>query len=382
MKPDRLAIARDLLLLTPRLARACLRVQWHRWFDRPADRLRKFTEVPWLAAKMGVAQGSIAGARIEEVHSGTASRSRLHLDYTGEPVGPTSYFIKSRAPDFGSMLFGVLFDLGANEVSFYRHLRSESPVKSPEVLHCEGGSADYVMLLEDLTDQGCSFQDLASKCSANEAHLVIATLARLHAAFWESPRFHTDLAWVNRLETNRDHRLLELVRNVAVPIAFEKYGDVLPEEIRAVVPHLMRNYLRLEEQWARGPRTLLHGDAHLGNMYFQAGEAGLLDWQVCQLGQGMRDVTYFLINSLEEDIRLEHQEALIRHYLAILTERGVGLDFDTAWRQYRLQSVYAWIAGVVTAPSNFQPESVVAAGLRRACEAILDLDAVELIRRL
>jgi hypothetical protein len=58
------------------------------------------------------------------------------------------------------------------------------------------------------------------------------------------------------------------------------------------------------------------------------------------------------------------------------------LDFDTAWRQYRLQSVYAWIAGVVTAPSNFQEEKVVVSGLTRASKAIVDLDAISLIREL
>jgi len=91
---------------------------------------------------------------------------------------------------------------------------------------------------------------------------------------------------------------------------------------------------------------------------------------------------YFLINSMDEELRLAHQEELIRHYLATLRELGVSLDFDTAWRQYRLQSVYAWIAGIVTAPSNFQEERVVVAGLTRACNAIIDLDAIELIRQL
>ena len=127
---------------------------------------------------------------------------------------------------------------------------------------------------------------------------------------------------------------------------------------------------------------MLHGDAHLGNMYFQDGRAGLLDWQVSQRGQGMRDISYFLINSLAEELRLAHQEKLIRHYLATLDELGVQLDFELAWWQYRLQSVYAWIAGVVTAPSNFQAESVVISGLSRSCKAILDLNAIELIREL
>ncbi len=96
----------------------------------------------------------------------------------------------------------------------------------------------------------------------------------------------------------------------------------------------------------------------------------------------MRDISYLLVNSLDEKLRLAHQEELIRHYLSVLDDQGINLAFDTAWRQYRLQSVYAWIAGVVTAPSNFQPESVVAAGLTRASLAVLDLDAVRLIREL
>ena len=385
MKPAYFAIVRDFLLLLPWLVKASLQVLRGQLFDKPWDRLQKFTSVDWLSRQLGVDPQLIDGATLEEVHTGTASRSRLHIRYAAqlaEAPGPTSFFIKSRPRDFGSALFGVLFDLGGNEVSFYRHIRPDSPVRSPEVYHCEGGSNDYVMLLEDLAEKGCSFRDLASKCTFEEAKSIVTVLAQLHARFWQSQRFETDLAWVNRFETNHDQRLLNLVRQLSVPISFKKFGHVLPAEIREVVPHLMNNYLRLEEQWAREPRTLIHGDAHLGNMYFQDGQAGLLDWQVTQLGQGMRDISYFLINSMSEELRLAHQEELIRHYLVSLRDLGASLDFDTAWRQYRLQSVYAWIASVVTAPSNFQHESVVIAGLSRSCKAILDLDAIALIREL
>ncbi len=161
-----------------------------------------------------------------------------------------------------------------------------------------------------------------------------------------------------------------------------KFGHTIPEGLRDVIPQLMKNYHLLERQWAREPRTLIHGDAHLGNMYFQDGRACLLDWQVHQLGQGMRDVSYFLVNSMPEELRLEHLKELIEYYLATLHNLGVSLDFDTAWRQYRLQSVYAWIAAVVTAASNFQEQRVVIAGLTRASRAVVDLEAIELIREL
>jgi hypothetical protein len=385
VKPAVLQILWDALLLLPRLIAASLKVLFAKATHADRSRLGKLTSSDWLAARLELDPQRIAAATIEEVHTGTASRSRLHIRYTGDPAappGPASLFIKSSPPDFGSALFGVLLDLGGNEVEFYRHLRRDVPVQSPRVYASEGDSASYLLLLEDLTDQGCDFRDLTSKCSPEEATSVVTTLAQLHAGFWQSERFATDLSWVRRLETNRDARLLNLVRHLSVPIACRKFGHLLPPGTQEVIPHLLERYPRLEPLWAEEPRTLIHGDAHLGNMYFQDGRAGLLDWQVSQLGQGMRDISYFMINSLDEALRLEHQERLVRHYLGTLRERGVSLDFDTAWRQYRLQSVYAWIAGIVTAPSQFQPESVVLTGLSRACKAILDLDAVALIREL
>ncbi|MFP6629756.1 MAG: phosphotransferase [Myxococcota bacterium] len=385
MKPAYFAIVRDVLLLLPRLLLVSLQLLLRQGFSKPSNRLRKFTSVEWLAEHLDLDPRLIDSATVEEAHTGTATRSRLMIRYAGHletPPGPPSLFIKSTPPGFGSALFGALFELGGNEVAFYRHIRPAAPVRTPGVYYCEGNSSSYAILLEDLTDKGCDFTDLAKRCSREEATRILTTLAQLHARFWQSERFDTDLAWVNRFETNRDFRLLNLVRNLSVPIAFKKFGHVLPDPIREVIPHLMKNYRRLEEQWAQEPRTLLHGDAHLGNMYFQDGHAGLLDWQVTQLGQGMRDVAYFLINSTSEKLRLAHQEELIRHYLATLRDLGVSLSFDTAWRQYRLQSVYAWTAGIVTAPSKFQSEDVVVAGLKRSCSAILDLDAIELIREL
>jgi len=369
----------------PRLSLTCLQVLLEQLYLKPSKRLHQFTSVDWLAEHLELDPKLIESATIEEVHTGTAKRSRLHIRYVehlGEAKGPTSLFIKSTPPDFASMLFGILFDLGGNEVAFYQNIRPELPLKSPQVVYCEGDSKNYVMLLEDLTDKGCEFRDLASKCTFEEAKIIFTTLAQLHAKFWQSKRFDTDLSWVKRFETNRDFRLLNLVRQLSVPISYKKFGHVLPKSIQEVTPHLMSNYLKLEQEWAKEPRTLIHGDAHLGNMYFQDGQAGLLDWQVHQRGQGMRDIAYFLINSMSEELRLAHQEELIRHYLATLRDLGVTLDFDTAWRQYRLQSVYAWIAGVVTAPSNFQDERVVVAGLTRSSKAIIDLNAIQLIQEL
>src|SRR6185295_20218606 len=102
----------------------------------------------------------------------------------------------------------------------------------------------------------------------------------------------------------------------ALPVALRKHPDLVPRELHESAAHIIAARDRLEAAWAAGPLTVIHGDAHAGNMYFCDGRAGLLDWQVVQCGQGMRDVGYFLTNSLATALRRAHERELIATYLA------------------------------------------------------------------
>ena len=49
-----------------------------------------------------------------------------------------------------------------------------------------------------------------------------------------------------------------------------------------------------------GPTCVIHGDAHLGNMYLDAqGRPGFLDWQTARRGHWAQDVTYFYVSALD-----------------------------------------------------------------------------------
>jgi hypothetical protein len=119
-------------------------------------------------------------------------------------------------------------------------------------------------------------------------------------------------------------------------------------------------------------------------MYFDGERARLFDWQVVRRGQGMRDVSYFMIQSLTTEMRRSHETDLIRSYLNSLESGGVEqLDFDTAWFQHRTHALYAWIAVLVTAAAaTFQREDVVRASLERCAAAVEDLDSVGALRSL
>jgi hypothetical protein len=75
---------------------------------------------------------------------------------------------------------------------------------------------------------------------------------------------------------------------------------------------------------------------------------GMLDWQAAQWAKGMRDVQYFLINSMQESLLAANERSLIAHYVAELARHGVTLDEEGAWAQYRAYSFQTLMTSVVS----------------------------------
>lgn len=351
-------------------------------------------DAAWLTAVLQPAAPGVRVASVERMggHSGTTTRERLRVrSGPGESgaVAPEALFLKITPPGLGTRFFMELFDLGRTEVEFYRCVAGALPVKVPRV-YCarrarRGGR--FVLLLEDLEASGCRIASHESPVSLAEARAVVTALARLHAEFWQSPRFAADLAWL-RTGGDGPHKGLEwwLAARSNAP-ALAKFGDVVPAAVRSNAHRIHEHRAELEAHWAAGPQTLLHGDPHAGNLYFDGDEAGFFDWQVAQVGPGLRDLSYFLINSVETRMRRDHEGELIELYLATLVDGGVDAPaFDSAWEEHRLFALYAWIAISVTAAvSNLQPRAVVQRAVERTGTALDDLaslDALDALVRL
>jgi 5-methylthioribose kinase len=164
----------------------------------------------------------------------------------------------------------------------------------------------------------------------------------------------------------------------AVRPGLARFPELVPDAVRAAAPRIVAARDRLDAFSAARPRTLIHGDSHSGNLYFVGDDVGFLDWQIAQCGPGMRDVTYFLISSLETDLRRNHERALIGHYLDELSRHGVAApSHEDAWREHRLHAFHTWIATVVTAAAaTLQVETIARAGVARSSCALVDLDSL------
>ena len=336
----------------------------------------------WLSEAM---DAEVTSVTVLDRHSGTTGRA--HLALTGDPSLPATLFAKLAPFDAQQRAFVNMPGMGVAEARLYRDLAPELPVRVPGVWFAdfegEGRGADdrYVMLLEDLVASGCRFP---SRDDADiEARLfdIIEQLARLHAQYWESPRFAEDgdLAWIAPRSTSAGDGGAQFVR-----MAIDNLTPRLPAgflELASLYEARSRDVMRL---YRVGERTLVHGDPHLGNLFVDTvngDRTGFLDWAVIAHAPGVRDVAYVLSASTPTEIRRAHEDALLFRYREILAAHGITLDADTAWEQYRLFTIYGWVAATCTAAmgSKWQPEHIGLGGTERATIAAVDLDCVGLL---
>jgi hypothetical protein len=333
----------------------------------------------WLSAVVhDVAPGARArSVEIVDAHSGTTGRALLAVTWESGPL-PRTLFAKLAPTDPLQRAMAVETGMGAREARFYRDLASDVPVRVPRPI-CSRWTADrraYIMLIEDLAAAGCTFPDFASGGDLAIVRSAVEGLARLHAAFWESPRFDRDLDWVEPpMHSPMGPQL------VASGVA--AFGAEQPAAFHDLAAIYTRHGDAVAALLAAGPRTLLHGDPHLGNQFVDRGTVGFLDWACVSRGPGLRDVAYFLSNSVEPELRRTHEESLVRRYLEVLAAGGAPApSFDSAWRAYRCLVAAGWIAAVAThaVGARMQSLEVGRRAVARANAAIADLGTATRIR--
>ena len=267
--------------------------------------------VDWLCEAMARAglPGRARAIEVVDAHSGTTGRARLRVDWDESADLPTALFAKLRPTDPVSQAMVLETGMGRREATFYARLAREVPVRVPRPLLAEWSEdgSSYLMLLEDLADSGCSFPHTGASETLAWSESLVSGLARLHARYWNSPRFRDDLAWIETPMRNDWGRVL-------MQMGMDQFRDQMPEYWVALVDLYLQDADGFSALLEVGVPTLIHGDSHLGNLFVDRGEIGWLDWACFSRAPGMRDVAYFLTNSLDSDFRRAHEHALLERY--------------------------------------------------------------------
>ena len=273
-----------------------------------------------------------------------------------------------------------------NEVRFYRDIRHELDIESPMAFasQFDRTTGRFGLLLEDLTERGARFPSALDPVSLDEVRSVLGHLARLHAQFWNSPRFAHDLSWVATPVSGGMSDVFDLIGLDLIEDQVSRHpfkADLIAPLGRSL-PQMWELLWRVQTRHSRGPTTLLHGDPHLGNTYLlPASRGGLLDWQLMMQGSWAHDVTYLLVTALEPEVRRAHQDDLLLEYLDLLASGGVAEvpSPSEAFEQYRMAALWGLVIGWLICPPENYGEPITAANIVRTVTAVRDLETLAAI---
>jgi hypothetical protein len=271
-----------------------------------------------------------------------------------------------------------------NEVRFYRTIRNGLSIEAPA---CFGSLFDeanrsFGVLMEDLTLRGARFPNALTSVTVDEIRGLVATLAALHARYWQSPSFASELRWLATPVAGGMYPVfqalgLDLIRN---QVETNEYKAALLEPLGKTVDELWDALWKAQHILATGPQTLLHGDPHIANTYLLPDQGGgFLDWQLMVKGRWAHDFTYLLITGLSSDDRRKHERGLLHFYLNELRRHGVESppEPNDAWLRYRQAAIWGLVIGWLITPTENYGEAITTANISRLVTAVRDLETLE-----
>ncbi len=272
---------------------------------------------------------------------------------------PETLYAKIPCPEIGTRAFANAVGFWDLEVNFCQRIAARVPIRVPRVYAVQRRGSRFVLLLENLQEvPGIHLfnnRDMAAGTTPERARMCLTTFAELHAAFSGCSQgqreallpaaLHTYLAPGNRAMTRAlNAAAIAPTRRTAPDLFTARHAEICQLAIQ--------KWDALIDTWYREPLCLIHGDSHLANCFEYSTpdgpRMGLIDFQGLQWCQGIRDVQYHLINSLEPEVLAKHEEELIDHYIAELARHGVELDTEVAREQYRALSFQTLMVAVVS----------------------------------
>ncbi|MGX7952546.1 phosphotransferase [Tsuneonella sp. HG249] len=335
-----------------------------------------------LRSRSALDNGTVVSIEWDPIGTGQVGDSvRFTLTYRGGD-GPRTLAGKFPAADPTSRGTAAAFGLYAKEVGFYRDIAPRLDVRVPRNYFAEvdESGAAFMLLFEDLGP--CRQGNQLASCSLEDARQAIAQAAAIHAPSWNDASI-VDLPWLHM----RPESLAQVkaLYPQAHALFAERYADTLE-------PDLMRVCADLNEasaHWfgrASSDRCLIHGDFRLDNMLFDIGGGAepiaVLDWQTVAVGNGLVDIGYFLGCGIGDALRREAETELLDLYMAEMSWRGVALEREAVWDDYRLGALHgvstavfsaAFVERTVRGDANFLSMA------RGACALALEHDSIGLL---
>ena len=292
--------------------------------------------------------------------------ARLRLSYAGGE-GPAT--VVAKIPRLENRAVGELIGIYERESCFYEELAGDVPVMLPHLYFSDfdrnamperqekvKGLANhapdwlmprltrvalwaanrtkrrYLLLLEDLGDAKPG--DQLAGTDPEGCAVILRSIAKAHAALWESPALENRYWLVPLAGDSRVRQSMFLDR---LQTFRERHADVFDDDFERTVAWISENGVETIERMQReAPETLVHGDLRLDNLALRGDVPVFFDWQAIRRGPSAYDVAWFL-SGASDDLTTGDETELLHAYHGALEEHGVsGYPFEAFERHYRM----------------------------------------------
>jgi len=310
---------------------------------------------------------------------------RVSLDYEAGS-GPKTLIVKLPTEMRQNREIAVQFDNFRREVEFYLQAANQTPMRTAQVYLAETDGPDkFILVLEDLGEWDLGNQIVG--CSLEKTEAAIDSLATLHGSFWDKVD-DGSMDWLpNNFPSVQSDGLFGGTEASWDNFA-DVFSDVLTDELRDAKLKYLRGLPDVQGWMNRGPRTLVHGDFRLDNLFFKKTgsefSVACCDFQAPVRGKGIQDVAYFLSGSIETELRRLHEEDLVRRWLESLRSMGVSdYSYEQAFLDYRKGILMVWTYAVIVgggmSAENERGDTWVSAMVERSVASMTDLECLSLL---
>jgi hypothetical protein len=274
-----------------------------------------------------------------EIQIGSANIVRIILEYNFPENGVLSSMIAKfvsihKIPHAKKLK--VFWD---REVNFYNHLGSNSGISTPQCLYAglDKQSGNYLLLMEDMSK--CRVSDLFGKLE--DVELAVQHLAGFHAKWWNNKLLY-EMPWGTFFSSasGQNEQLFETFADSLFHIK-KIYGNKIPETFRSVADRLQNIEISI---FTEDSLTLVHGDYHPGNIFFQSNNEGrfaVFDWAAVHNGCAGEDLGRIIFFGLSPELSELNQDYLMELYHKTLLENGViEYNLDECWENIRRGLLY------------------------------------------
>lgn len=296
-----------------------------------------------------------ADVQLVEAQGAMTTAARIELRYAGTRPNdaPAAIFAKWASPIPAVQQMATANGMYRREVRFYRDLAESSGLDVPRSFFGEWDreSGLFLLLLEDMA--GSHVGDLFAS-RVDEVSLVVDAIPAFHARWWN----HSDLdrlRWLFPVDHPAVIKGLGATFAASLQGASSKFPDTFTGPLGRLSRSIAADYGAVARRFGERPRTLVHGDLHLQQVFFpseQAGRFAIFDWQTIARGFGGQDLARIIVACLDPADRRANERELVGAYHAGLVTGGIGdYDLDECWSDYRLGVLWSVVTNVIAGAS-------------------------------